>query len=107
MLTASTVHGEAVGARRLGPEDMPSSLVGERGSEDERAGGDERVGAAGLGVIPMHTGPWNRKERPCHNGSGSDARSSCCPRRKEGSFVGCSAKGYLTEDGGRGIRRSD
>lgn len=86
-----------MGARRLGPEYTPSSLVGGGGSEDER------VGAAGLGVTPMHTGPWNRKERPCHNGSGSDARSSCCPRRKEGSFVGCSAKGYLTEDGEGGL----
>lgn len=83
---ASTVRAEADGARRLGPGDMPSSLVGE--SEDERAGGDERVGAAGPDATLTHMGPWNRKEHPSRSEGGSEARSSYCPRRKGGSFVG-------------------
>lgn len=85
---ASTVRAEADGARRPGPGDMPSSLVGEGESEDERAGGDERVGAAGPDATLMRMGPWNRKEHPSHSGGGSEARSSYCPRRKGGSFVG-------------------
>ncbi len=85
----STVRGEAVEARRLGPADMPSSLVGEGGSEDERVGEDEGVGAAGLGAALMCMGPWNRKEPPLHSGSGSEATSSYCPRRMGGSFADC------------------
>lgn len=85
----STVHGEAAGARRLGPGDMPSSLVDEGGSEDEHVDGDEHVGAAGRGATLMHMGLWNRREHPSHSGRGSEARSSYCPRRRGGSFVGC------------------
>lgn len=97
----STVRGEASGVRRPGPGDMPSFLAGEGGSEDERAGAGagegehERVGAAGPGATLKRMGPWNRKERPSHSGSDSEARSSYCPRRKGGSFVDCSVKGYL------------
>ena len=99
----STVRGEASGVRRPGPGDMPSFLVGEGGSEDERVGvgegegeGErERVGAAGPGATLKRMGPWNRKEHPSHSGSDSEARSSYCPRRKGGSFVDCSVKGYL------------
>lgn len=86
--TVSTVRGEAGGARRPEPGGMPSSLVGEGVGEDERVGGDERVGAAGPDATLVHMGPWNRKEHPSHSGSGSEARSSYCPRRKGGSFVG-------------------
>ncbi len=76
-------------ARRLEPGDTPSSLVGEGGSEDERVGEGERAGAAGPGATLMHMGPWNRKAHPSHSGSGSEARSSYCPRRMGGSSVDC------------------
>lgn len=85
----NTVRGGAAGAHRPGPGGTPSSLVGEGGSEDERVGERERVGAAGPGAALMRTGPWNRKARPSRSGSGSVARSSYCPRRMEGSFVDC------------------
>lgn len=85
----STVRGEAVGDHRLGPGDMPSSLVGVGGSGDERVDEDERVGVASPGATLMCMGPWNRKECPSHSGNGSEARSSYCPRRKGGSFFDC------------------
>lgn len=78
-----------MGGRRLGPEDIPSFLVGEGGSADERVDEDERAGAAGWGVALMRTGPWNRKVHRSHSGSDSEARSSYCPRRMGGSFVYC------------------
>lgn len=83
----NTVHAVALGGRRLGPGGIPSSLVGDDASEDERVGGDERVGVAALGVKLRHMGPWNRKAHPSHSGSGSEAGSSYCPRRMGGSFV--------------------
>lgn len=88
-------------AHRLEPGDMPSSLVGEGASEGEHVDGGAHVDAPGLGAAPMHMGPWNRKEHPSRSGSGSEARSSYCPRRMVGSFVGCSVTGYLT---GKGVR---
>lgn len=99
--TVNTVRGEAAGDRRLGPGDMPSSLVGEGGSEDERVGEDERADEAGQGATLLCMGPWNRKEHPPHSGSDSEAMSSYCPRRMGGSFVDCWAKGYLEGEGGR------
>lgn len=90
-----------MGAHKLEPGDMPSSLVGEGVSEDEHVDGGEHVDEAGLGATLMRMGPWNRKEHPSHSGSGSEARSSYCPRRMAGSFVGCSVKGYLTGEGVR------
>lgn len=78
-----------MGVRRLGPGDIPSSLVGESGSEDERVGAGEHVDAAGPGATQMRMGPWNRKAHRFHSGSGSEARSSYCPRRMGGSFVDC------------------
>lgn len=83
------VRGEGVGARRLEPVGIPSSLVGEGVSEDERVGEGERVGAAGPGATLKRMGPWNRKAHPSHSGSGSEARSSYCPRRMEGSSDDC------------------
>lgn len=100
-MMVSRVRGEAAAAHKLGPGDMASSLMGEGGSEDDCVGGDERVGAAGLGASLMHMGPWNRKKHPSHSGSGSEGRSSYCPRRKGGSFVSCWVKGYLTGEGYR------
>lgn len=93
---ASTVRGEAAAARTLGPADTPSSLAGEGGGGDEHVGGGDCAGAAGLGATPMHTGPWNRKGRPCRSGGDCGERSSCCPRRKAGSFVGWLMRGVLT-----------
>lgn len=81
--------------RRLGPEDIPSSPAGEGGSGDERVGEDERVDEAGPGAALMRTGPWNRRVHPAHSANGSEARSRCCPRRMEGSFVDCWVKACL------------
>lgn len=80
----------------LGPEGRPSSRV----REGERVGGRDCEGAAGPGANPTHTGPWNRKGRPCHSGCDSGETCSCCPRRKEGSFAGWLMKECLTEDEG-------
>lgn len=98
----NTVRGEAAGGRRLGPGDIPSSLVGEGGSEDERVGEDEGVDVAGLGATLMRMGPWNRKAHPSHSAGGSEVMSSYCPRMMGGSFVDCWVKGFLTGQGGRG-----
>lgn len=100
-LMASRVHGEAAGGRRPGPGDMPSFLRGEGGSEDACVGGRACADAAGLGASLMRTGPWNRKERLSRSGSDSEARSSYCPRRKAGSFVGCWGKDFLLGEGHR------
>lgn len=90
-----------MGARRPGPGGTPNSLEGEGGSEDERVGGGGRAGEAGPGAAPTRMGPWNRKERPSRSGSGSEARSSCCPRKTEGNCVYCWARGHLTGNQGR------
>lgn len=78
-----------MGAHKPGPEGIPNSLADEGGSEDERVGEDEHVGAPGLDVALMRMGPWNRKALPSHNGSGSETRCNCCPRRMGGNFVDC------------------
>lgn len=88
-LRVNTVHGEASEGRRPGPGGIPNSLEGEGGSEDERAGEGEGVGEPGPGAALTHMGPWNRRVPPSHSGSGFVARSSYCPRRMGGSFVGC------------------
>lgn len=85
----NTVRGEALGARKPGPEGTPSSLVGEDGSGGEHVGEDEHVGAADPGAALMRMGPLNRKALLSHSGSGSEVRSSYCPRRKGGSFADC------------------
>lgn len=81
----STVHEGASEARRPGPVGIPNCLEGEGGSEGE----DEHVDEADLGAALRHMGPWNRRVFPSHSGNGSEARSSYCPRRMEGSSVGC------------------
>ena len=71
------------------PGGIPSSLEGEDGSEDERVGEDEHVDEASPGAALMRMGPWNRRVLLSHSGSGFEVRSSYCPRRMGGSFVGC------------------
>lgn len=83
------VREEALGAHRLGPGGSPSSLEDEGGSEDECVDEDEHVDEADLGVALMHMGLWNRRAFQVHSGNGFEVRSSYCPRRKGGSFVGC------------------
>lgn len=99
MPMVSTVRVEAAAARRLAPEGNPSSLVRGGGSEGERVGEGGRADGADPGAALTRRDPWNMRVHWGRSGSGSEVRSSYCPRRMEGSSVDCWVMVHLMREG--------
>lgn len=94
----STVHVEAEEGRTLGPEGIPSPLMGGGGDECGHVGEDEHAGVTGLDAAQRRTGPLNKLAHWSHSGGDSEVKCSYCPRKMGGSFVDCWRKMFLTEE---------